>query len=192
MTPRDILVIWGPTEQRPRELSRGGHVLGLGSGGDRGRLHGLFTRESSKQESGLDLPDGDLVTLVFRSKLSRVLRSVLVLGRLGDDRVGGPGHKVLFAGREVEELDTRVGESVRDGVFERLAGPKSDTDSVERGQVSSLGRPRDVKLSPSLQESAKTSSYERFRLDPSQSYRILHSQARPEQPAPMNLPVRSS
>jgi hypothetical protein len=167
VTPRDILVIRGPTEQRPRELSRGGHVLGLGPSGDRGRLNGLFTREGSEQQSSLDLPDGDLVALIFRSKLSGILRSVLVLGRLGDDRVRRPGYEVLFAGREVEELDTRVGKSVGDGVFERLAGPKGDTDSVERGQVSSLGRPRDVKLSPSLQRGAKTSSYERFHLDPS-------------------------
>lgn len=151
VTPGDVLVVRGPSEQGPRELPGSGHVLGLGPCGNRGRLNGLFTGEGSEQESGLDLPDGDLVALVFRSKVSGVLRSVLVLGRLGDDRVGRPGHEVLFTRRKVEELDTGVGESVRDGVFERFAGPEGDTDSVQRGQVSSLRGPRDVELSPSLE-----------------------------------------
>jgi hypothetical protein len=150
MASGDILVVRRPSQQRPREFSGGRDVFGLCASGDRGWLNRLLAREGSEQQSGLDLPHSDLVTLIFGAELTGILRSVLVLGRFGDDRVGRPGHEVLFTGGKVEEFDTRVSESMRDGVLEGATRPEGYSDSVEGGQVSSFGRPRNIKLSPSL------------------------------------------
>lgn len=150
MASGDIFVVRRPSQQRPRKFSRSGDVFGLCASGDRGRLNGLLAREGSEQQSGLNFPHSDLITLIFGAELAGVLGSVFVLGRFGDNRVGGPSYEVLFAGGKVKEFDTRVGESMRDGVFEGATRPERYSDSVEGGQVSSFGRPRNVKLSPSL------------------------------------------
>ena len=150
MASRDILVVRRPSQQRPREFSGSGNVFGFRASGYRGGLNGLLAREGSEQQSGLDLPHGDLVALIFGAELSGILGSILVLGGFGNDRIGGPGYEVLFTRGKVEEFDTRVGESMRDGVLEGATRPECYSDSVEGGQVGSFGRPRNVKLSPSL------------------------------------------
>lgn len=63
-------------------------------------LNGLFEGESSKRPSGLDVPDNVLVSLVFGTE------------RLSQGKgFVGPSDEVVLARRELDESDTRVGES---------------------------------------------------------------------------------
>ena len=133
----DVSVIGGPLEQGPLE-----------SRGLVASLRGLLVGESSENSGGLDVPDDKLVALVFRSE------------RLSEgEGLVRPGDKVVLARRELDESNSWVGKSKdvdADGTVEFGSGPERDTDSVERGEVSTERGPLEVEVSPFLVMSALT------------------------------------
>ena len=93
--PGSKLVVCAPLEGRP------GHLLprALALRVDRG--------ESAQQMARLDVPDSNIVALVLRREKPRALWHVLC----HDDGLMGPGHKVLFARRKIDETDEGVEET---------------------------------------------------------------------------------
>jgi len=68
-----------------------------------------------------------------------------------DEGLLGPGDEVVFTGRELDKTHTGVSEAEgvdTDGAVELGARPESDTDTVERGKVGTVGRPLEVELGP--------------------------------------------
>lgn len=68
-------------------------------------------------------------------------------------RLVGPGDQVVLARRELDEADSGVSETEdvdTNGSVKLGAGPQGDTDTVERGEVSTERGPLEVEVSPFL------------------------------------------
>jgi len=126
----DVSIIWRPLERGPVETS------------------GLFATsillewESSQRSSRLEVPNNELVSSVVRTEW-------LTVGQ----RLVGPGDQVVLARRELDEADSGVSETEdvdTNGSVKLGAGPQGDTDTVERGEVSTERGPLEVEVSPFL------------------------------------------
>lgn len=135
--------------------SHTGHVLGVGRPLERGPLKllldgvaglvglgasGVESDEGTQRHARLDVPDDVVLAVLIERQ-----HGVALIDLHGAVR---PGGKVLLVGREVDEVDARVGETLLSAP--RLCTPQLNTLGVHRRQVGTLGRPLHERLGPVL------------------------------------------